>query len=147
MSSYPSTSTAVHVPAGTPSGTLFVDVGKTCGKGLVDPNTNLPVSLEDCARGFWKNTHLAGAHASQCDWLVARMNGIIQGVWKIDRKIGWQLPTVSPIPTRIGNSDTTRSVCVLLPDDEEVEDVRKKLVGSRVHLGRNHNSLRGYFIS
>lgn len=52
MMVYPNVKDTVEVPEGTPSGTLFVCVDKTFGKGIVDDTTKKPVSIEDCARGY-----------------------------------------------------------------------------------------------
>ena len=143
MKSYPCTKDAVTVPPGTPSGTLFVDVGDTLG-ALIDPRTNAPTSPEDCARGFWDNANLSAARADQCDWLAARKNRRIIGIWEIDRSFGWHpLMSANAIPGRSDESvDPQRSWCKLLPTDDALN---ARLVGKEVHLGRCHNSLRSVF--
>ena len=142
---YPRIKDKVSVPKETPDKTLFVSVDNTYGKRLVDPQTKKLVSLEDCARGYWTEKNLIGAHGYDCDWLVARLHGVIVGVWKIDRQKGWMDPSVTPKKTWPSDKpkDRPRSGCELVAADI---DIWNKLVGQKVHLGRCHNSLRGIFL-
>ena len=149
MSVYPNVNTTVEVPKGTPNGTLFVDVGKTYGVGICDPATGKRVSLEDCARGYWKIQNLSQAHASRCNWIVARIKGRIKGVWKIDTKFGWKDSSLEAKPTWPSDQPfkqgEKREICRVLPDDAETVELRAKLIDKPVHLGRCFNTLRGYF--
>lgn len=142
---YPNVRDMVTVLNGTPNGTLFVSVDGTYGKKIVDPTTRQLVSLEDCARGYWTQANLAAAHGYDCDWIMARLRGKIVGVWKINRKKGWMDPSNTPKSTWPSDrpKDRPRSGCELIPVDKEVWN---RFVGKEVHLGRNQNSLRGYFI-
>ena len=144
----PNVSNKVSVPKGTPNGTLFVSVDGTYGKRYCDPQTGKRVSLDDCARGYWTDANLAAAHADDCEWLMARQGGKIVGVWKINRtkgKYGWMIPSATPKKTWPSDNpvDYPRSGCELIPVDADVE---KQFLGKQVHLGRNYNSLRGYFV-
>ena len=151
MAVYPNVNTPVSVPEGTPNGTLFVDVGQTYGVGVCDSITGKRVSLEDCARGYWTPGNLSAARASDCEWLVARMDRKIEGVWKINREIGWRESAKTPKKTwpsdrpDLRNPPEDRLACELLPDDTEVKEVYLKIIGKEVHLGQAHNTLRGYF--
>ena len=142
---YPQVRDKVSVPNGTPNGTLFVCVDKTYGRGLCDSQTGKRVSLEDCARGYWTEANLSAAHGYGCDWLMARERGKIVGVWRIDRKQGWMdssttlkvtWPSDKPIPP------PRRKGCALIHVDEKT---RERFMNQKVHLGRNPNTLRGYF--
>lgn len=143
---YPNVSDPVSVPEGTPSGTLFVSVDKTYGKGICDPQTGKRVSLMDCARGYWTVANLKAVHADECDWLMARQRGKIVGVWKIDKKKSWMLPSATPKATWPSDkpTDYPRKGCILLDTDDVVE---KRFVGKEVRLGRCPNTLRSYFYS
>lgn len=143
MMVYPNIKDPVEVPEGTPSGTLFVCVDNTFGKGIVDSMTKKPVSIEDCARGYWTRANLAAAHADQCDWLMARLHGKIEGVWKIDRQKGWMDSSATPKKTWPSDrpKDCPRAGCELISDEE----MAQKFIGRDVHLGRCPNTLRGYF--
>ena len=138
MSSYPVTKDKVRVPEGTPDGTLFVSVD---GTWKVKGN---PYSLEDCARGYWTEKNLKSSHGYDCDWLMARKRGRIVGVWKINRKKGWMVPSATPKKSWPDDkpTDQPRNGCELIVVDEETAE---KFIGQEVHLGRSHNSLRGYF--
>lgn len=143
---YPQISGSVAVPNGTPNGTLFVSVNKTYGKKIVEPLTNIPVSLEDCARGYWTVQNLSASRGPECEWLMATTNGCIVGVWRIDREKGWMNPTNTPKKTWPSDTPTTypsRRGCVLIDVDEMT---KQRFVGAQVHLGRCPNPLRGYFI-
>lgn len=136
---YPKVKSGVDVPMGTPNGTLFVSVDGTW------ENPKLPgVTLEDCARGYWTRANLAAAKADRCEWLMARKKGKIVGVWKINTKKGWMDPWVTPKKSWPSDmpKDRPRGGCELIPVGEEMW---KKFVGERVHLGRAHNTLRGCF--
>ena len=149
MSSYPVTKDKVRVPEETPCGTLFVEVGKYYGKGFKDPLTNQVVSLEDCARGYWTPANLNQAHAYDCKWLAARMDGKIVSIWKIDTKFGWKDSSLEAKPTWPSDQPfkqgEKREICRALPDDAETVELRAKLIDKPVHLGRCFNTLRGYF--
>ena len=134
---YPKVSDPVEVPDGTPSGTLFVSVDGTYKKN------GCPANLEDCARGYWTVANLEAAHAYNCDWLMSRKNGKINGVWRIDRKKGWMDPSATPKVTWPSDQpkDRPRLGCELIKD----EKMEKLFIGQVVHLGRCYNSLRGYF--
>ena len=143
---YPKISDPVSVPNGTPDKTLFVSVDKTFGVGLKDPKTKQTVSLEDCARGYWKEQNLAAARGYDCDWLMARLHGRIVGVWKIDRTKGWMMPSVTPKSTWPSDKPVpppSRRGCELIHVDDATQ---KKFLNKEVHLGRCQNSLRGYFL-
>ena len=139
----------VRVPEETPCGTLFVEVGKYYGKGFKDPLTNQVVSLEDCARGYWTPANLNQAHAYDCKWLAARMDGKIVSIWKIDTKFGWKDSSLDAKPTWPSDQPfkqgEKREICRVLPDDAETVELRAKLIDKPVHLGRCFNTLRGYF--
>jgi len=140
----PQVKSEVTVPNGTPSGTLFVCVSGTFGKKIQSKVTKAPVSLEDCARGYWKDQHLSQAHADECDWLMAHCGGEIKGVWKIDRKKGWrpmaQVPKSTwPEDRRV---DYPSSACDLIPVDDSTWN---RFVGKCVRLGHCWNPLRAYF--
>lgn len=141
---YPKVKDPVSVPNGTPNGTLFVCVDETYGKGLCVAGSR--VTLEDCARGYWTEANLAAARGYNCDWLMARLHGRIVGMWKIDRKHGWLDPSATPKVTWPSDKPIPppkRKGCVLIPVDEAKE---KQFLNKKVHLGRNPNTLRGYFI-
>ena len=146
---YPNVRTDVQVPAGTPNGTLFICVAQTYGIGIKSKITKKLVSLEDCARGYWRNWNLSQAHADKCEWLMAHCGGEIQGVWKIDRtkgNNGWLPAKQVPKPTwpeDSRNNASNASACHLIPVDGQM---RQNFVGKAVHLGRAFNPLRGYFI-
>ncbi|MBR3221515.1 MAG: hypothetical protein IKF72_04715 [Kiritimatiellae bacterium] len=144
---YPNVKDKVTVPNGTPDKTLFVCVDETYGKGLCDPpKSGRRVSLEDCARGYWTEANLSASHGYDCEWLMARAKSKIVGVWRIDRKQGWMVPSATPKATWPSDKPTPlprRRGCVLIPVDEET---RKRFLNKEVHLGRNPNTLRGYFV-
>ena len=143
---YPTVKDPVSVPSGTPDKTLFVSVDNTFGIGLKDPKTKQTVSLEDCARGYWTEQNLAASHGYDCDWLMARLHGRIVGIWRINRTKGWMMPSATPKTTWPNDkpaSQPSRRGCELIPVDEETW---KQFVNKEVHLGRNQNSLRGYFV-
>ena len=141
----PNVNSEVQVPAGTPSGTLFVCVRGTYGK-VVSKVTKRPVSLADCACGYWTNKCLNQADASRCEWLMAHSAGKILGVWKIDRSKGdrgW-LPSEKVKKTtwpEDSRTDAPSSACFLIPDAE----MERRFVNKTVRLGRAYNPLRGYF--
>ena len=142
---YPNVSDPTSIPAGTPDKTLFACVDRTYGTR--DPKTGTLITLEDCAMGYWTENNLADSRGYDCDWLMARYDGIIVGVWKIDRTQGWKVP--SAIPKKSWPSDNPtpppqRRGCVLIPVDKETEN---RFVGNQVHLGRCQNTLRGYFVN
>ena len=140
---YPAVRDPVFVPNGTPNKTLFVSVGESFGKGLKDPKTGKTVSLEDCARGYWRERDLSESHGYNCEWLMATLQGKVVGVWKINRNRGWLRSRINPIATRqVPIEPPPRRVCELIP----VEDaIWHRFVGCEVHLGRKFNPLRGYF--
>ena len=137
---YPKVKDQISVPQGTPDKTLFVSVDATWQE------RGCPASLEDCARGYWTEQNLSAAHGYDCEWLMARKHRRIVGVWKIDRKKGWMIPSATPKvtwPSDNPKPPPARRGCVLMPVDEE----KKRLfLGKVVHLGRNQNTLRGYFV-
>ena len=137
---YPQVKDQIRVPQGTPDKTLFVSVdGSWQEKGST-------ASLEDCARGYWTEQNLSAARGYDCEWLMARKHGRIVGVWKIDRKKGWMIPSATPKVTCPSDNPTPppqRRGCVLIQVDEETE---RLFLNKEVHLGRNQNTLRGYFV-
>ena len=146
---YPAVKDPVSVPNGTPNGTLFVCVDETYGRKLCDPRTENRVSLEDCARGYWMEANIAAAHGYNCDWLMARLHGKIVEVWRIDKgqgTHGWMDSSVTPKVTNPSDrpkSSPRKLGCVLIPVNIER---RRSFLNQRIHLGRNLNPLRGYFI-
>ena len=140
---YPAVKDPVSVPNGTPDKTLFVSVGKSFGKGLKEPKTGKTVSLEDCARGYWRERDLSDSHGYNCEWLMAMLRGKVIGVWKIDTNRGWLMSRANPSATRaVPTEPPSRRVCELI----SVEDaIWNRFVGREVHLGRHFNPLRGYF--
>ena len=141
---YPNVSDPISVPAGTPDKTLFVCVDQTYGTR--DPNTGTLITLEDCARGYWTEDNLADSRGYDCDWLMARYNRIIVGVWKIDRTQGWMVPSATPKkswPSDKPGPSPSRRGCALIPVDEDIEN---RFIGKEVHLGLSYNPLRGYFV-
>ena len=142
---YPNVNGPISVPEGTPDKTLFVCVDKTYGTR--DPDTGTLITPEDCARGYWTEYNLADSRGYNCDWLMARYNGIIVGVWKIDKAQGWMVPSATPKqswPSDNPDPSPPRRGCALIPVDEETE---KRFIGKEVHLGQCQNTLRGYFIN
>lgn len=133
---YPRVKNEVEIPAETPDGTLFVSVAESFGKVA-------GASLEDCARGYWTVRHMKAAHGFDCKYLVARRNGVIEGVWKIDLKKGWMKPEDTPKKTWPDDRPKGKDCvgCGLIRD----EKLESKLVGKRVKLGACPNHLRGYF--
>lgn len=112
--------------------TMMVRVSKTWGKVLHSKVTGKRVSLEDCARGYWR---LAGSlKAEKAKWLMAFDKGVIVGVWKIGAK-GWMRCKESPKktwPEDLENLQDAelRRVCEVQPVDQKVWD---KYVGVRIH--------------
>ena len=137
---YPQVKDPISVPQGTPDKTLFVSVDGTWQeKGCT-------ASLEDCARGYWTEQNLSASHGYACEWLMARKHGRIVGVWKIDRKKGWMIPSATPKATWPSDkpiSPPQRRGCELISVNEQVEN---RFLGKEVHLGRSKNTLRGYFV-
>ena len=148
---YPQVNDPVSIPCGTPNGTLFVPVNRTYGEQKTDPLTRKRISLEDCARGYWREANLTASRGFNCDWLMATSFGRIVGVWKIDKYYGWLEPKLTPKATWPGdpsiypnnNQGLSRRGCILIPVDKATWD---KFVGQEVCLGRNPNPLRGYFV-
>lgn len=141
---FPNSPSAIDVPKGTPNGTLFVCVGQTWGKQIKSKMTGQCVSLEDCARGYWKQMSITQSHANDCDYLMAHYAGEIRGVWKINRKKGWRIATQMPKKTWPEDVSIRPDgyACELIPVDAEIS---KKFVGKTIHLGRTFSPLRGYF--
>ena len=115
--------------------TIMVCVSKTWGKAIQSTVTGKRVSLEDCARGYWK---LAGSvrtgKAGRAKWLMAFDKGVIVGVWRIGDK-GWMGCEESPKKTWPEDLDSLkdaelRRVCELEPVDRKIWD---KYVGVRLH--------------
>ena len=137
---YPQVNDPISIPQGTPDKTLFVSVD-----GTWQENGCL-ASLEDCARGHWTEQNLSASHGYDCEWLMARKRGRIVGVWKIDRDRGWLIPSATPkvtCPSDKPKNPPARRGCVLISVDEETAG---RFLGKEVHLGRNKNTLRGYFV-
>ena len=74
--------------------TIFVSVTKAL-KGEVDDVLST-TPLKDVARGYWE----VGRKASQCELLAAVENGVVIGVWEIDRSKGWTPSQRRSIKTR-----------------------------------------------
>ena len=132
------------VPPRTPSGTLFVSVRKTwqANNPVVPPN----VSLEDCARGYWWIRNLRAAWYTQCKYLMAHKDGVIQGAWRIDLVKGWMQPMLTPKKTWPQDClqhpiSSDRRGCKLIADEE-----LNRFVGQPVCMGTCPNPLCGYFI-
>ena len=115
--------------------TMMVCVSKTWGKNKTSEVTGKRVSLEDCARGYWK---LAGSartgKAGRAKCLMAFDKGVIVGVWKIGGK-GWMRCEESPKKTWSEDLDSMRDaelrrVCELQPVDRKIWN---KYVGVRIH--------------
>ena len=89
--------------------TIFVSITKA-QRGQV-PNITASTPLVDRARGFWFANQ---TKAEQCDLLVAVNDGVIEGVWEIDKSFKWQRMTATAIPTLDSsktNVDPRRKYC------------------------------------
>lgn len=112
--------------------TMMVCVSQTWGKAKKSDVTDKRVSLEDCARGYWRVAR--SARAQKAKWLMAFDKGVIVGVWEIGEK-GWMRCDESPkktCPEDLNNLKDAelRRVCELLPVDRKIWD---KYVGVRIH--------------
>ena len=58
------------------------------------------LSIEDCARGFWKFNTSSMSKTMQCEKLVANAKSKVMGVWEIDRRSGWNVGVKGAIPNR-----------------------------------------------
>lgn len=142
--------TQQQLPEGIPNGTLFVCVDKTWSVAKTDPTTNQRISLEDCARGYWCDTHLRKVRLGECRWLMAISKKKIAQVWKIDFNTGWRSPEeiAKPSwPSDRGPWLVPRSGCRFLPEDNEVLAVRDACKGKEVKLKFNESqTVRGVFL-
>jgi len=77
--------------------TIFACVSRTWGVGIRSASLKKPVSLEDCARGYWRVVN--SVKARQCECLMAVCRGEIVGVWEIDTHKGWMAPALTPKKT------------------------------------------------
>jgi len=139
-----------HLPEGIPNGTLFVCVDRTWGAEKCDERTRQRISLEDCARGYWCDTHINKVRLAECQWLMAVAHDQIEGVWKIDMQTGWKSPELIEKPTwpsDVGPWKVPRSGCLFMPDDDEVRAVRAALMGKSLKLYfRQSQTVRGVFL-
>ena len=74
----------------------MVCVSQTWGKAIQSKVPGKRVSLEDCARGYWKLAR--SVRKDKAKWLMAFDKGGIVGVWKIGDK-GWMRCEESPKKT------------------------------------------------
>lgn len=124
--------------------TMMVCVSQTWGKAIQSEMTGKRVSLEDCARGYWR---LSGSsRAGRAKWLMAFDKGVIVGVWKIGDK-GWMRCENSPKKTWPEDLDSLkdaelRRVCELLPVDRKIWN---KYVGVRINDIEGLNPRGGCF--
>ena len=95
--------------------------------------TGKRVTLEDCARGYWKLSN--SSRRDKAKWLMVFDKGIIVGVWEIGPK-GWMNCTKSPKkswPEDLENLSPRdrelRMVCELCPVSQEIWN---RYVGVRV---------------
>ena len=139
---YPKVDTSVTVPDATPDRSLFVDIGETSGKEI-DPRDGSIVPDIDCARGYWKEQNLKSANVDACDYLIARKDRKIVGIWLIDKSKRWENVSANKkIPSRPQCNDPLRQFCEVFPVADEL---RQALIGGEVHLGQSQNPLRGIF--
>ena len=111
--------------------TIMVCVSRTWGEALQSKVTGKRVSLEDCARGYWRLSR--SSRAAKAKWLMAFDKAVIVGVWKIGEK-GWMRCEESPKKTwpedLVNLKDAElRRVCEVLPVDQKVWN---KYVGVRI---------------
>ncbi len=139
----------VRIPEEVPNGTLFVLVDQTWGAERPDERTGQRIALEDCARGYWCNTHLRKVRLAECRWLMAISNGKIEGVWKIDLQTGWRPPEEIQKPTwpsDRGPWKVPRSGCLFMLDDDETRSMRALCVGKEVTMTfAQYQTVRGVF--
>lgn len=140
---------AVHIPEEVPNGTLFVCVDRTWGESKCDEMTGQRIALEDCARGYWCDTHLRKVRLAECHWLMAIAKGRIEGVWKINSQVGWKPPEEFPKltwPSDRGPWKVPRSGCLFMTDDDEVRAMRASCVGRPVSIAfAEYQTVRGVF--
>lgn len=74
--------------------TILVCVSRTWGVQKKSDILKKRVTLEDCARGYWRIVR--SKKALQCECLMAVSKGEIVGVWEIDRAKGWMTPAQTP---------------------------------------------------
>jgi len=139
-----------QLPDGIPPGTLFVCVDRTWSVEMCDEHTGQRISLEDCARGYWCETHLRKVRLPECRWLMAVAHKKIAGVWKIDLQRGWLPPGQIPKPTWPSDNGpwkVPRLGCTFLPDDDEARAVRNGCMGKDLALYfRQSQTVRGVFL-
>ena len=139
----------VRIPEEVPNGTLFVLVDQTWGMEKRDETTGQRIALEDCARGYWCNTHLRKVRLAECRWLMAISKGKIEGVWKIDLQTGWKPPEEISKPTwpsDKGPWEVPRSGCLFMTDDDETLAMRALCVGKHVAMSfAQYQTVRGVF--
>jgi len=92
--------------------TIFVSVtdARNGRNRTVLPTTPLP----DIARGWW---HAVDAKINQCELLAAVDNGVVVGIWEIDRNFGWRPMAMNTISTRVlkpSDIEPKRKYCRLL---------------------------------
>lgn len=113
--------------------TILVCVSHTWGAAVMSRRTGKRVTLEDCARGYWKLS--SSQRRDRAKWLMAFDKGVIVGVWEIGPK-GWMKCDKSPkksCPEDLENMSPSdrevRMVCELVPLDRKIWD---KYVGLRL---------------
>ena len=139
----------VSVPSEIPDGTLFISVNGSFGKNIICRATGRRVSLENCARAFWREKNLITANYRNCEWAAALLYGVIVGFWRIDKNSWKRCNSIADLEAceRDGNPNPERLYCEFLQDDEDVRTLRLKLVGKRVRIGRSFSPVNACFNS
>ena len=115
---------------------VFVSITKALNGKVPDVKVNV-TPLQDIARGCW---YVNDAKIKQCELLVAVYDGVIKGVWEIDRNAGWRIMSINAIPTRTfkpADIDPRRKYCELKGK------VMCDIVGHRLTVIRGMARMRG----
>jgi hypothetical protein len=139
----------VSVPSEIPNGTLFISVNESWGRNIICRATGRRVSLENCARAFWRERNLDTANYRRCEWAAALLHGEIVGFWRIDQNSWRSCDSIADLEAceREGNPNSERLYCGFLQDDEDVRALRLNLVGKRVRIGRSFSPVNACFNS
>ena len=92
--------------------TIFVSVTVSINGG--NPTVRTTTPLPDIARGYW---HVNNGKINQCELLAAVDNGVIKGIWEIDKNFGWKPMAINSISTRnlhSGVIEPKRKYCKVL---------------------------------